>query len=353
LVTNSAAGTSIRFEPGDKKIVSLVSIAGKKIVRGGNNLTDGPITSDPMDLAAVMKRVHDNHFRHKESAMAAARQKKNNNKRKLDSSDDPNTPVPSPIYHGLPVRREIYSRMFGPTTGDVLRLADTELYIRVERDFTIYGDECKFGGGKVLREGMGQATGLTALEQLDTVITNALILDYTGIYKADIGLKDGRIVGIGKAGNPDVMEGVDANMVCGVNTEAIAGEGLIITAGGIDTHIHFICPQICEEAISGGLTTLVGGGTGPASGTCATTCTPSPNHLKMMFQATDNIPLNLGFTGKGNASCGFAGLIDAVEAGVIGLKLHEDWGEFSSRSFSFFAFNSYFFLFSRHHSCFD
>jgi urease len=156
------------------------------------------------------------------------------------------------------IERVIYSRMYGPTTGDVIRLADTDLFIRVERDFTVYGDECKFGGGKVLREGMGQATGLKASEQLDTVITNALIVDYTGIYKADVGIKDGLVAGIGKAGNPDTMEGVTAGMVVGVNTESIAGEGLILTAGGMDSHVHFICPQICDDAIASGLTTMLG-----------------------------------------------------------------------------------------------
>lgn len=223
------------------------------------------------------------------------------------------------------ISREMYSHMFGPTTGDIVRLADTELYVRVERDFTVYGDECKFGGGKVLREGMGQATGLTPEEQLDTVITNALIIDYTGIYKADIGIKNSIIAGLGKAGNKDVMDGVTEGMIVGVNTEVIAGEGLIITAGGLDSHIHFICPQICTEALASGLTSLVGGGTGPAAGTCATTCTPGPVHMRLMLQATDGIPMNFGFTGKGNTADPI-GLTHIIEAGAIGLKLHEDWG---------------------------
>jgi urease alpha subunit len=213
----------------------------------------------------------------------------------------------------------------GCVAGDVVRLADTELYVRVENDFTVYGDECKFGGGKVLREGMGQATGVPESDQLDTVITNALIIDYTGIYKADIGIKNGVICGIGKAGNPAVMAGVTPGMVCGVNTEAIAAEGLIVTAGGFDAHVHFICPQICDEAIASGLTTMLGGGTGPASGTRATTCTPSSNHIEFMLRATDDIPMNFAFTGKGNTSSP-EGLLEVIEAGACGLKLHEDWG---------------------------
>jgi len=242
----------------------------------------------------------------------------------IPAVSSPNSQAPATLT------RVQYSRMFGPTTGDIIRLADTELYVRVEKDYTVYGDECKFGGGKTLREGMGQATGLTANEQLDTVITNALIIDYTGIYKADIGIKNGLISGIGKAGNSHTMDGVTEGMIVGVNTEAIAGEGLIVTAGGADTHIHFICPQICEEAICSGLTTLLGGGTGPASGTCATTCTPSPNHLRMMLQATDGIPINMAFTGKGNTSSP-VGLHDIIDAGAVGLKLHEDWGTVSMR----------------------
>ncbi len=221
--------------------------------------------------------------------------------------------------------RSHYAEMFGPTTGDKVRLGDTSLVLEVEKDHTVYGDECKFGGGKVIREGMGQATGISAARALDCVITNALVMDYTGIYKADIGIKGGLIAGIGKAGNPDVMAGVTARMVVGVTTEVIAGEGLIITAGGLDTHIHFICPQQAHEAIAAGLTTMIGGGTGPATGTCATTCTPSPFHFRAMLQATDTLPLNIGLTGKGNTAHP-AGLKDQILAGAIGLKLHEDWG---------------------------
>src|SRR6266446_7988741 len=185
------------------------------------------------------------------------------------------------------MKRAAYAEMFGPTTGDRVKLGDTSLTLQVEGDFTVYGDECKYGGGKVLREGMGQAAGVGQAEALDCVITNALIVDYTGIYKADIGIKNGMISGIGKAGNPDVMAGVTKGMVVGVTTEVIAGEGLILTAGGLDTHIHFICPQQAHEAIAAGLTTMVGGGTGPAVGTCATTCTPGSHYMRMMLQAVD------------------------------------------------------------------
>jgi urease subunit alpha len=223
------------------------------------------------------------------------------------------------------MKRRHYAEMFGPTTGDRVRLGDTSLMLEVEKDCTVYGDECKFGGGKVIREGMGQAAGIGAADALDCVITNALVIDYTGIYKADIGIKDGLITGIGKAGNPDVMAGVTHGMIVGVTTEVIAGEGLILTAGGLDTHIHFICPQQAYEAIAAGLTTMVGGGTGPAVGTCATTCTPSPFYLRAMLEAVDNLPLNFGFTGKGNTALP-AGLPEQIRAGAIGLKLHEDWG---------------------------
>jgi urease subunit alpha len=223
------------------------------------------------------------------------------------------------------ISRSAYADMFGPTTGDRVRLGDTNLWATVERDHTVYGDECKFGGGKVLREGMGQAAGIGADQALDCVITNALIIDWTGIYKADIGIKHGVIAGIGKAGNPDVMAGVTPGMIVGVTTEAIAGEGLIVTAGGIDSHIHFICPQQVDEALASGITTFIGGGTGPATGTCATTCTPSPRDMEMMLQATDALPMNFGFTGKGNTSKP-DGLGAIIRAGAIGLKLHEDWG---------------------------
>jgi len=223
------------------------------------------------------------------------------------------------------MNRRHYADMFGPTTGDKVRLGDTSLLLEVEHDHTVYGDECKFGGGKVIREGMGQAAGIGDKEALDTVITNALVVDYTGIYKADIGIKDGLIAAIGKAGNPDVMAGVTKGMVVGVTTEVIAGEGLILTAGGLDTHIHFICPQQAFEAIAAGVTTMVGGGTGPAVGTCATTCTPGSFNIRRMLQALDDLPLNFGLTGKGNTALP-AGLPEQIRAGAIGLKLHEDWG---------------------------
>src|ERR1700741_4929810 len=221
------------------------------------------------------------------------------------------------------IPRAAYAAMFGPTTGDRLRLADTELVIEIESDRTIYGEEVKFGGGKVIRDGMGQSQRTRAEGAVDTVITNAVILDHWGIVKADIGIRDGRISGIGKAGNPDVQPGVD--LVIGPGTEAIAGEGRIVTAGGIDAHIHWICPQLAEEALYSGITTMLGGGTGPAAGTAATTCTPGPWHLARILQAAEGLPVNLGFFGKGNASDPHA-LIEMVEAGACGLKLHEDWG---------------------------
>jgi len=221
------------------------------------------------------------------------------------------------------ISRRAYAETYGPTTGDRLRLADTELILEVEKDFTSYGDEVKFGGGKVIRDGMGQAQTSRAEGAVDTVITNALILDWWGIVKADIGLRDGRIVAIGKAGNPDIQDGVD--IVVGPGTEAIAGEGHILTAGAIDTHIHFICPQQIETALASGVTTLLGGGTGPATGTNATTCTPGAFHLARMLQAAEGLPINLGFFGKGNASTP-AALEEQIRAGACGLKLHEDWG---------------------------
>jgi urease subunit alpha len=221
------------------------------------------------------------------------------------------------------ISRQAYAETYGPTTGDRVRLADTDLILEVEKDYTVYGDEVKFGGGKVIRDGMGQSQTPRAEGAVDTVITNALILDWWGIVKADVGLKDGRIVGIGKAGNPDTQEGV--TIVVGPGTEAIAGEGHILTAGGIDTHIHFICPQQIETALASGVTTLMGGGTGPATGTNATTCTPGAFHIGRMLQAAEGLPVNLGFFGKGNASTPEA-LEEQVRAGACGLKLHEDWG---------------------------
>ncbi|KXU34883.1 urease subunit alpha [Cephaloticoccus capnophilus] len=220
------------------------------------------------------------------------------------------------------ISRRAHAEMFGPTTGDRVRLADTELWIEVEKDYTIYGEEVKFGGGKVIRDGMGQSQRVAA-EVADTVITNALIVDHWGIVKADVGLKGGRVSAIGKAGNPDIQPGVD--IVIGAGTEIIAGEGLILTAGGIDTHIHWICPQQIDDALMSGVTTMIGGGTGPATGTLATTSTPGPWHIHRMLEAADAFPMNMGLLGKGNASLPEP-LREQVEAGVIGLKLHEDWG---------------------------
>jgi len=222
----------------------------------------------------------------------------------------------------MKITRQAYAEMFGPTVGDRVRLADTELWIEVEKDFTVYGEEVKFGGGKVIRDGMGQGQ-LPSAKVADTVVTNALIVDHWGIVKADIGIKDGKIWKIGKAGNPDIQPGV--TIPIGAGTEVIAGEGMIVTAGGIDTHIHFICPQQIDEALMSGVTTMIGGGTGPATGTFATTCTPGPWHIHRMLEAAEAFPMNLGFLGKGNASLPLP-LKEQIDAGAIGLKLHEDWG---------------------------
>ncbi len=222
----------------------------------------------------------------------------------------------------MKITKQAYAEMFGPTTGDRVRLADTELWIEVEKDYTVYGEEVKFGGGKVIRDGMGQSQLLSA-KVADTVITNALIVDHWGIVKADIGIKAGRIWKIGKAGNPDIQPAI--TIPIGAGTEIIAGEGMIVTPGGIDAHIHFICPQQIEEALMSGVTTMIGGGTGPATGTFATTCTPGPWHIHRMLEAAEAFPMNLGFLGKGNASQP-APLAEQIKAGAMGLKLHEDWG---------------------------
>ncbi|XP_059657728.1 urease [Cornus florida] len=300
---NIPAGTATRFEPGDTKSVTLVRIGGKQQIRGGNNICDGPIHDD--NITAVVEAVCSRGFGHSEETNAS----------EGFSGEGSFT---------CTISREAYANMYGPTAGDKIRLGDTDLFAEIESDFAFYGDECVFGGGKVIRDGMGQACGSPA-DCLDTVITNAVIIDYTGIFKADIGIKGGLIVALGKAGNPHVMHGVPDNMIIGVNTEVIAGEGMIVTAGAIDCHVHFICPQLAYEAISSGITTLVGGGTGPAYGTRATTCTPAPNHMKLMLQSTDDLPLNFGFTGKGN-SAKPEGLHEIIRAGAMGLKLHEDWG---------------------------
>ncbi|QNT69045.1 urease subunit alpha [Defluviicoccus vanus] len=267
------AGTAVRFEPGQSREVTLVPYAGRRRVFGFNARINGDLLrSRPMPY-------------------------------KID--------------------RHAYAHMFGPTTGDRVRLADTDLILEVEEDRTVYGEEVKFGGGKVIRDGMGQGQASRAEGAVDTVITNALIVDASGIIKADVGLRDGRIVGIGKAGNPDTQPGVD--IVIGPGTEAIAGEGRILTAGGIDAHIHWICPQQVEDALYSGITTMLGGGTGPAEGTNATTCTPGPWHISRMLQAIDGLPINIGLFGKGNAAKPEA-LLEQVVAGACGLKLHEDWG---------------------------
>ncbi|XP_020403213.1 urease isoform X2 [Zea mays] len=301
---NILAGTAVRFEPGDAKSVILVSIGGHKVIKGGNGIADGPIDSSSLNV--VMQKVNANSFGH-------------------EDYPDAREGIIGDGSFDCTVDHEKYASIYGPTTGDKIRLGDTNLYAEIEKDFAFYGDECIFGGGKVLRDGMGQASGYPESFCLDTVITNAVVIDYTGIYKADIGIKGGLIVAIGKAGNPDVMDGVHNNMIVGVNTEVIASEGMIVTAGGIDCHVHFICPQLAEEAIASGITTLVGGGTGPAHGTCATTCTPAPSQLKLMLQSTDQLPINMGFTGKGNTSKP-EGLAEIIKAGAMGLKLHEDWG---------------------------
>jgi len=291
------SGTAVRFEPGESKTVTLVDIAGNRVVKGGNNLVDGPATAERIE--EVIQRVRNAGFGH------------------VDAED---------LGAGEPlmIPRHKYAHMYGPTMGDRVRLGDTNLYVTPERDLTMKGEESKFGGGKTLREGMAQQAGVGAADCLDTIITNALIIDHTGIYKADIGVKDGHIVGIGHGGNPDVAD-ITPGMVVGVNTEAIAAEGCIVTAGALDTHIHYICPQLCTEAVASGITTLLGGGTGPATGTCATTCTPSPAHIRFMLESTDTLPLNFAFTGKGNTAEP-EGLHEIIRAGAVGLKLHEDWG---------------------------
>ncbi|KAK9276387.1 hypothetical protein L1049_005920 [Liquidambar formosana] len=302
---NIPAGTATRFEPGETKSVPLVRIGGKQVIRGGNGIVDGPI--DDVNATARVEAGHTRGFGNSEESNASEG---------VTGEGFDFTTI---------ISREAYANMYGPTTGDKIRLGDTNLYAEIESDFAVYGDECVFGGGKVIRDGMGQACGYRSADCLDTVITNAVIIDYYGIFKADIGIKDGHIVSLKKAGNPDIMNGVSSNRIIGVSTEVIAGEGMIVTAGAIDCHVHFICPQLAFEAISSGITTLVGGGTGPADGTRATTCTPAPSHMRLMLQSTDDLPLNFGFTGKGN-SAKPEGLHEIIKAGAMGLKLHEDWG---------------------------
>ncbi|GAW11777.1 urease [Xylariales sp. No.14919] len=297
------AGTSVRFEPGDTKTITLVEIGGHRAIRGGNNLAQGNLDLSRAD--DIIAKLQQAGFAHEPQPTAGL---------VGDASIEPFT-----------MDRAAYRTMFGPTTGDRVRLGSTDLWVKVEKDMTVYGDECKFGGGKTLREGMGQMSGCADADSLDLVVTNALIVDYTGIYKADIGVKGGLIVGIGKAGNPDVMDGVTDGMIVGSCTDVIAGENKIVTAGGMDSHIHFICPQQAYESIASGITTLLGGGVGPSAGTSATTCTPGAHYTRQMLQACDELPVNIGITGKGNDSA-TGPLREQILAGQCGLKLHEDWG---------------------------
>ena len=295
-----AGGTSVRFEPGDSKTVTLVRIAGNQVIKGGNGLATGHVYDESV-TAAFLQRLQEGGFLH----------------------------VPEPaadrILEPFTMDRADYVAIYGPTVGDRVRLGATDLWIEVEKDLTSYGDECTFGGGKTIRDGMGQASGWPDKDCLDVVVTNALIVDWTGIYKADIGIKNGLISAIGKAGNPDVMHGVHPDMVIGSNTDVIAAEHDIVTTGGFDTHIHLICPQQANDAIASGITSFLAGGTGPSTGSKATTCTPSAHLIEQVLQACDGFPLNYGITGKGN-DCEPGPLREQVEAGVCGLKLHEDWG---------------------------
>jgi urease len=299
---NIAAGTAVRFEPGESKTVSVCLIGGSREIYGGNNVGSGKF--DEKKRSDVVKKCLAEGFLHKEQSVEP--------KKKKAKSE-------------VTIGRELYAEMNGPTKGDRIQLGDTGLIAEVEKDFTTYGDECKFGGGKVLRESMGQMSGGDPNDALDCVLTNALVIDHSGIFKCDIGIKDGMIKAIGKAGNPHVMDGVTPGMTVGVGTEVIACEGSIVTAGGLDTHIHYICPQQANEAIAAGLTTMYGGGSGPATGTNATTCTDGPWYVRRMIEATDALPLNFGFSGKGNTAKK-DGLEDMIAAGAAGLKLHEDWG---------------------------
>lgn len=282
------AGTATRFEPGESKEVTIVRTGGKS----------APNPDPPSELALRGVMVP-----HKESQF----------------------PSPDEDIEPYKISRETYASMYGPTVGDRIRLADSDLWAEIEVDHTVYGDECNFGGGKALRDGMGQAPGVPDEVTLDTIITNATIIDYTGIIKADIGIKGGYIAGIGKGGNPAVMDGVTPGMICGSCTEVIAGENLIVTAGALDGHVHFLSMDMCEEGLGSGVTTFIGGGTGPAAGSRATTCTPGKRHVRDMLRATDTFPINVVFTGKGNDS-GEYPLEQQVLAGCAGLKIHEDWG---------------------------
>ncbi|KAJ5375568.1 hypothetical protein N7517_007574 [Penicillium concentricum] len=295
------AGTSTRFEPGDTKTVNLTQISGLKTIKGGSSIATGTI--DLSHTNAVLQRIKEEGFRHTPEEVLVDIQK----------------------LEPFTMDRLSYALMYGPTVGDSVRLGSTDLWVKIEKDYTAHGDECTFGGGKTLRDGIGQAAGRADDECADLVLVNALVIDWSGIFKADIGVKDGVIVGIGKAGNPDVMDEVNPALVIGSNTDIIAAEGKIITAGGIDTHVHFICPQQVEESISSGVTTMFGGGTGPSTASVAANCTPSKTYIRQMMQALDTLPVNFGVIGKGSDT-GKPGLNDQCNAGVAGLKLHEDWG---------------------------
>ena len=311
---NVPSGASVRFEPGEQKTVTLVELGGKQNVVCGNGLTGGVATDAKWEEIEARMNAKGGFGNEPISSGGG-------------SGGGGQVPEGTPYV----LTRSAYADAYGPTMGDRVRLGDTSLVARITSDYTHYGEECKFGGGKSLREGMGQMTSVSAELALDCVITNAMIIDpILGIIKADIGIKGNKIHNIGKAGNPDTMNGVTLTpgkeMIVGPTTDVIAGEKMIVTAGGVDTHIHFICPQQCDEAIASGVTTMYGGGTGPSAGTSATTCTPGPGHVEMMLRATDDMPLNFGFSGKGNTSDPNASLLDVLRCGASGFKLHEDWG---------------------------
>lgn len=295
------SGTSARFEPGDTKTVTLTQISGLKTIVGGSSVATGTI--DMSHTNTVLRRLKEEGFLH--------------------TPEDP--PSDRSDIKAYTMDRMAYAMMYGPTVGDTVRLGSSNLRVQVEKDYTAHGDECTFGGGKTLRDGIGQAAGRGDDECADLIIVNALVVDWSGIFKADIGVKDGIISGIGKAGNPDVMDGVNPSLIVGSNTDVIAAEGKILTAGGIDTHVHYICPQQAEESLAAGITTMFGGGTGASTATVAANCTPSKTYIRQMMQALDRLPVNFGVIGKGSDT-GKPGLHDQCHAGVAGLKLHEDWG---------------------------
>ncbi|KAK7319062.1 hypothetical protein RJT34_03774 [Clitoria ternatea] len=323
---------------GHSKSVKLVSIGGNKVITGGNGIADGPLseTNCKAAMEAVCRRGFGTRKRKMQGLsffidviylslyVSNSTFQKNGDFLPEVSINFPVKVLPRKTLIVLSpvITREEYANKYGPTTGDKIRFGGTDLFAEIENDFALYGDECAFGGDKVLRDGMGQPCGHSPAMSLDIVITNAVIIDYSGIIKADIGIKDGLISSIGKAGNPDTMVGVFYNMIIGANTEVIAGEGLIVTARAIDVHVHYICPHLVYEAILSGITTSVGGGTGPTAETCPTTCTPAPTRMKLKLQSTDDLPLNFGFTGKSKPD----ELHEIIRAGAMGLKLHEDWG---------------------------